>query len=187
MICGYKCSCRTLENCTGGTVLAVMRSTLEISTSYLKKAAEVLPVRCPLQKSKFTTNKRIYLQGKWKKGCQANIQITNSIFAYNIVCTPSSPQIIRKMARKIREENTKSETGLEEGARGVGYPQLLHKTAYGGSTSQKPPKATYLRPKGNATFWIQVPACTCKEYHSPCKHSFGVFHLLSQRGWEKLP
>ena len=49
MICRYKCSCRTLENCTGGSVLAVMRSTLEISTSYLKKAAEVLPVRCPLQ------------------------------------------------------------------------------------------------------------------------------------------
>ena len=62
--------------------------TLEISTSYLKKAAEVLPVRCPLQKSKSTTKKRGFLCKEHEKGYQANIQITNSIFTYNIVCTP---------------------------------------------------------------------------------------------------
>ena len=98
-------------------------------------------------------------------------------FTYNIVCiTPSSPPDYQKNGTQNQgREHEISETGLEEGARGAGYPQILHKTAYGGSTSQKPPKV-----KRAMQLWIQVPACTCKEYHSPCKHSFGVFHLLPQ-------
>ena len=36
-------------------------------------------------------------------------------------------------------EHKISEKGLEEEARGAGYPQLLHKSACGGSTSQMPP------------------------------------------------
>ena len=145
MICGYKCSCRTLENCTGGTVLAVMRSTLEISTSYLKKAAEVLPVRCPLQNSKSTTNKRAYLQRTWKKGCQANIQITNSIFTYNIVCmTPWSPPDYQKNGTQNQgREHEISETALKK-EQGV---QVTHKYYIKLPTEEAHHKS-HLRPKG---------------------------------------
>jgi len=45
------------------------------------------------------------------------------------------------------------ETGLEEGVRHIDYPQILHKPAYGQSTSQMPPN------KGNNA-WGFHRGCT---------------------------
>ena len=47
-----------------------------------RKAADGLPVQCPLQTPKSTTNKRVYLQGTRTKGCRAHIEIGNEIETY---------------------------------------------------------------------------------------------------------
>ena len=105
-------------------------------------------------------------------------------FTYNIVCiTPSSPPDYQKNGTQNQgREHEISETGLEEGARGAGYPQILHKTAYGGSTSQKPPKAKRaMQPSGfrcqhvharNTTVLVNIPLECFTSYHNEAGRSY---------------
>ena len=90
-----------------------------------RKAADGLPVQCPLQTPKSTTNKRVYLQGTRKKGCQAHIEITQfNLYPEYSVHSLMSPKLSQKRARKIREENMKSLKQALKKEEGV---QVTHK------------------------------------------------------------
>ena len=119
----------------------------------------------------------------------------NLYLQYSVYDSLKSPRLSEKWHTKSGKRTRNLWNSLEERARGAGYPQILHKTAYGGSTSQKPPKTKRaMQPSGfrcqhvharSTTVLVNIPLECFTSYHNEAGRSYlkSINNPILKCGW----